>query len=84
MDTGDIVIPPQFKEEASSWVHNYTSNKRFGENIFYLVDLEQINIYGYHDQNMTAIPSWFKNDALWWSVTLFSDTKFAHAVQYLL
>ena len=84
VDTGDIVIPPQFKEVASSWVQNQTSNKLFGENIFYLVDSGTIKIDGYHDQNMTAIPSWFKNDALWWSNDSISDNEFGHAVQYLL
>ncbi|MGB6464030.1 MAG: hypothetical protein WA799_01805 [Nitrosotalea sp.] len=84
VDAGDIVIPPQFKEVASSWAQNQTSNKLFGENIFYLVNSGTIKIDGYHDQNMTAIPSWFKNDALWWSNGSISDNDFGHVVQYLL
>ncbi len=84
VDTGDIVIPPQFKEVVSSWVQNQTSNKLFGENIFYLVNSGIIKIDGYHDQNMTSIPSWFKNDALWWSNGSISDNDFGHAVKYLL
>jgi hypothetical protein len=84
VDTGNIVIPPQFKEVASSWVQNQTSDKLFGENIFYLVSSGTIKIDGYHDQNMTAIPSWFKNDALWWSNGSISDNDFGHVVQYLL
>lgn len=84
IDTGEIVIPPQFKEVASSWVQNQTSDRLFGENIFYLVNSGTIKIDGYHDQNMTTIPSWFKNDALWWSNGSISDNDFGHAVQYLL
>ena len=84
IDTGDIAIPPQFKEVASSWVQNQTSDRLFGENIFYLVNSGTIKIDGYHDQNMTTIPSWFKNDALWWSNGSISDNDFGHAVQYLL
>lgn len=84
VDAGDIVIPPQFKEVASSWAQNQTSDKLFGENIFYLVNSGTIKIGGYHDQNMTAIPSWFKNDALWWSNGSISDNDFGHTVQYLL
>src|SRR5579863_5902769 len=84
VDAGDIVIPPQFKEVASSWVQNQTSDRLFGENIFYLVNSGTIKIDGYHDQNMTAIPLWFKNDALWWSNGSISDNDFGHVVQYLL
>lgn len=84
VDAGDIVIPPQFKEVASSWAQNQTSNRLFGENIFYLVNSGTIRIDGYHDQNMTAIPPWFKNDALWWSNGSISDNDFGHVVQYLL
>ena len=84
VDAGNIVIPPQFKEVASSWVQNQTSDRLFGENIFYLVNSGTIKIDGYHDQNMTAIPSWFKNDALWWSNGSISDNDFGHVVQYLL
>ncbi|MDE1826692.1 MAG: hypothetical protein KGH83_03780 [Thaumarchaeota archaeon] len=84
VDAGNIVIPPQFKEVASSWVRNQTSDRLFGENIFYLVNSGTIRIDGYHDQNMTAIPSWFKNDALWWSNGSISDNDFGHVVQYLL
>ena len=84
VDTGDIVIPPQFKEVASSWAQNQTSDKLFGENIFYLVNSGTIKMGGYHDQNMTSIPSWFKNDALWWSNGSISDNDFGHVVQYLL
>ncbi|WP_166391334.1 hypothetical protein [Candidatus Nitrosotalea sp. TS] len=84
VDSGDIVIPPQFKEVASSWVQNQTSDRLFGENIFYLVKSGTIKIDDYHDQNMTAIPSWFKNDALWWSNGSISDNDFGHVVQYLL
>ena len=84
VDAGDIVIPPQFKEVASSWAQNQTSDRLFGENIFYLVNSGTIKIDGYHDQNMTAIPSWFKNDALWWSNDSISDNDFGHVVQYLL
>jgi hypothetical protein len=84
VDTGDIAIPPQFKEVASSWVQNQTSDKLFGRDIFYLVDSGVIEVDGYHDQNMTSIPSWFKNDALWWSNGSISDNDFGHVVQYLL
>lgn len=84
VDAGNIVIPPQFKEVASSWAQNQTSNRLFGENIFYLVNSGTINVGGYHDQNMTSIPSWFKNDALWWSNGSISDNDFGHVVQYLL
>ncbi|MGI0087788.1 MAG: hypothetical protein ACREBI_07480 [Nitrosotalea sp.] len=84
VDSGNIAIPPQFKEVASTWVQNQTTNKLFGENISYLVSSGIINVDGYHDQNMTSIPSWFKNDALWWSNSSISDNDFGHAVQYLL
>jgi hypothetical protein len=84
VDTGDIAIPPQFKEVASSWVQNQTSDKLFGRDIFYLVDSGVIEVDGYHDQNMTSIPSWFKNDALWWSNGSISDNDFGHVVQFLL
>lgn len=84
VDAENIVIPPQFKEVASSWAQNQTSNRLFGENIFYLVNSGTINVDDYHDQNMTSIPSWFKNDALWWSNGSISDNDFGHVVQYLL
>ncbi|MGI0101563.1 MAG: hypothetical protein ACREA7_03085 [Nitrosotalea sp.] len=84
VDSGNIVIPPQFKEVASTWVQNQTTNKVFGENISYLVDSGIIKVDGYHDQNMTSFPSWFKNDALWWSNGSISDNDFGHAIQYLL
>jgi hypothetical protein len=84
VDTGDIVIPPQFKEMASSWVQNQTSGRLFGENISYLVSSKIIEIDNYQEQNMVEIPTWFKNDALWWSNGSISDNDFGYAIKYLI
>ncbi len=84
VDTGDIVIPPQFKEMASSWVQNQTSNRLFGENIAYLINSKIIMINNYQEQNVTEIPPWFKNDAHWWSNGFISDNDFGYAIKYLI
>ncbi|MDE1763151.1 MAG: hypothetical protein KGH88_02770 [Thaumarchaeota archaeon] len=84
VDTGDITIPPQFKEVASSWVQNQTSDRLFGEHIAELVNSGTIKIDGYREQNVTSIPSWFRNDALWWSNGSISDNDFGHAIEYLI
>ncbi|MDE1766710.1 MAG: hypothetical protein KGI27_10635 [Thaumarchaeota archaeon] len=84
VDTGNIAIPPQFKEVASSWVQNQTSSRLFGEHIAALVSSGTIKIDGYHEQNVTSIPQWFRNDALWWSNGSISDSDFGHAIEYLI
>lgn len=84
VDTEDIVIPPQFKVVAGSWVQNQTSSVLFGEHIAELVSSGIISINNYQEQNTTVIPMWFKNDALWWSNGSISDNDFGHAVKYLI
>ncbi len=84
VDTQNIAIPPQFKIVAGSWYQGQTSNRLFGEHIMELVNSGIIKVNNYHDQNMTSIPSWFKNDAHWWSNGSISDNDFGHAVKYIL
>ncbi len=84
VDAENIAIPPAFKDVADSWVHNQTSNKLFGEHIAELINAEVIKIDNYQKPNMTVIPSWFKNDAVWWSSGFISDNDFGHAIEYLI
>lgn len=84
VETDDIAIPPQFKVVASSWVHNQTSDRLFGEHVAELVRSGVITVENYQEQNTTAIPKWFKNDANWWSTGEISDNDFGHVVKYLI
>ncbi|HJU14098.1 MAG TPA: hypothetical protein VJ792_06530 [Candidatus Nitrosotalea sp.] len=84
VDSGEVAIPPQFKTVASSWVHNQTSGRLFGEHIAELVSSGVITVNDFQEQNQVVIPEWFKNDANWWSNGDISDNDFGHVVEYLI
>jgi hypothetical protein len=83
-DTGKIVIPPQFKVVADSWSKGETSDKKFGENILYLIQIGIIKTSTNQENSVTFIPTWFKNDARWWHDGSISDDDFGLAIKYLV
>ncbi len=84
VDTGKIVIPPQFKTIAASWSKGQTSDKLFYEHIQELIQTGIIKTSGSQENSTAFIPPWFKNDARWWSDGSISDNDFGLAVKYLV
>lgn len=84
IDTGKVVIPPQFKVVADSWSKGETTNKLFGEHILALIQSGIIKTNNNEENSIIFIPSWFKNDARWWSDGYISDDDFGLAIKYLV
>ncbi len=84
IDTSEIVIPPEFKVVADSWSKNQTSDKLFASHIQTLIQYGIIKIDNYQASNTAFFPSWFKNDATWWSNGSISDDDFGLAIKYLV
>jgi len=83
-DSGNIVIPPEFKTVADSWSKGQTSNKLFASHVQALIQYGIIKIDNYQEQNTVSFPSWFKNDATWWADGSISDNDFGLAIKYLI
>ena len=84
VDSGNIAIPPQFKEVAGSWSANQTTTTLFGRHIVELITSGTIKVEGFQEHNMTVIPSWFKSDAKWWSDGKITDNEFGQVIEYLI
>jgi hypothetical protein len=84
IDTSEIVIPPEFKVVADSWSKGQTSDKLFAAHIQTLIQYGIIKIDNYQPNNTAFFPSWFKNNATWWSNGAISDDDFGLAIKYLV
>ena len=84
IDTGKIVIPPEFKTVADSWSKGQTSDKLFAADIQTFIQYGIIKIDNYQEENTVFFPSWFKNDATWWADGSISDNDFGLAIKYLV
>lgn len=84
VDTGEIVIPPQFKVVADSWSKGQTSDNLFADHIRELIHSGIIKIINYQQNGNTFIPTWFKNNAHWWANGSISDDDFGLAIKYLV
>jgi len=84
IDTGKIVIPPEFKTAADSWSKGQTTDKLFAADIQTFIQYGIIKIDNYQEENTVFFPSWFKNDATWWADGSISDNEFGLAIKYLV
>jgi len=84
VDTGEIVIPPQFKVVADSWSKGQTSDTLFADHIQELIHSGIIKITSFQQNGITFIPTWFKNDAQWWANGSISDDDFRLAIKHLI
>jgi hypothetical protein len=84
VDTGEIVIPPQFKVVADSWSKGQTSDNLFAHHIQELIHSGIIKITNYQQKDTTFIPTWVKNNARWWANGSISDDDFGLAIKYLV
>jgi len=87
IDSNKIAIPSYDKDIIKSWSENkqYT-DASFANVIREFIQYNIIHIPELNNQttNSVHIPSWFKNDAKWWSDDLISDNDFALGIQYLI
>ncbi|HYL67267.1 MAG TPA: hypothetical protein VEU72_09005 [Nitrosopumilaceae archaeon] len=86
-DSNKIAIPSYDKGIIKLWSENtlYT-DASFANVIREFIQYDIIHIPELNNQttNSVHIPSWFKNDARWWSDDLISDNDFALGIQYLI
>jgi len=87
IDSNKVAIPSYDKDVIKSWADGkqYT-DASFANIIRELLQYDIIHISNLNNQttNVTHIPSWVKNDAMWWSDDLISDNDFALGIQYLI
>ena len=87
IDSNKIAIPSYDKNIIKLWSggKQYT-DASFANVIRELVQYDIIHVSKINNQttNSVHIPSWVKNDAMWWSDDLISDNDFALGLQYLI
>jgi hypothetical protein len=87
INSDKIAIPSYDKDIIKLWSggRQYTDTS-FANIIRELVQYDIIHISNLNNQTTNAvhIPSWVKNDAMWWSDDLISDNDFALGIQYLI
>ena len=88
--SADIDIPSWVKKNVTWWSEGQLTDHDFTKAVEYLVQQEIISvptaaeITDEQNETVTSIPSWVKNNAVWWSEGQLTDVEFANGIQYLV
>ena len=81
-------IPPWIKSNAKWWSNDAITTSEFLTAIEFLINQRILIIPDTtpsQSESMTGeVPSWVKNNALWWANDVISDSDFVSAIQYLI
>lgn len=83
-DSPNIAIPPQYKFDASAWIHGRVPERYFAADIVKLVRSGIIEVKNFEPSSQVIIPPWFKHLTSWWINGTVSDNDYGHALQYLI
>ena len=90
---GDTQIPSWIKNVAGWWANDEISGSEFLTGIEYLINNNIISLAFIpcnpepeiqNNSPTTMIPSWVKNNALWWSEDLIEEIDFVNGIEYLI
>lgn len=87
VDSGRIAIPTQYKNIVKLWLDSKQhTDSNFAIVIRDLIQYDIIHIPELKNQttNTVHVPTWFKNNAKWWTDDLISDNDFGLGIQYLI
>jgi len=80
-------IPAWIKSTARWWADGSITNNDFADNVQLMIDEKIINtpeLPGQElDNSQQKVPSWIRNNAMWWVEGLISEDEFVAGVQYL-
>ena len=88
--SADIDIPSWVKKNVTWWSDGQLNDQDFTKAVEYLVQQNIISvpttaeITDEQNETVTSIPSWVKNNAVWWSEGQLTDVEFANGIQYLV
>ncbi len=82
-------IPIWIKDVAKWWSNDEISEKEFLTGIEYLINnniisLDSIPCGLLGTSSTEQVPTWFKNNAKWWSENLIGETEFLNGIEYLI
>ncbi len=85
----DIAIPDWVKKNAMWWSDGQINDPDFAKGIEYLVQENIISVSAAEeivdeDANITSIPMWVRNNAMWWSEGHLTDVEFANGIKFLM
>jgi hypothetical protein len=87
VDSGKIAIPTQYKNIVKLWLDSkQPTDSNFAIVIRDLIQYDIIQIPELKNQTTSSVhvPTWFKNNAKWWTDDLISDNDFGLGIQYLI
>lgn len=84
IDSGKIVIPPEFKSLVGTVEQGSRSDAAYSEIIRALIHTNILSVPGYSQSTQIHIPHWFKNNFKWWADGSISDNDLGTAIEYLM
>ena len=97
--SASYIIPIWIQDAANDWAklkQNNTDSNDFVYGIKFLLDTETLNFEGSstsdatkenimgHEKPHNHIPSWFKNNVVWWQTNQISEQEILNALQFML